>query len=107
MTTVIEILEATDMAPRWIPFFYDSNSHFGLVESPAVLVGFAKAWMESSGRHLDAFLDALSDGPRKASDPRPPKFGFRAECRGPGTLRNHLVLCGIDLDWLHEATSAP
>ena len=77
------------------------------MESPEALVSFAKAWMrDSGGRSLDEFLEALV-APQPEGTHRPAKYGFRAECTGPGTLRNHLVISGVDLGWLREATEGP
>ena len=87
MTTISEVLDAAD---RFEPFFFDSNSRFGLVESPDGLVEFAKAWMrDSGGRSLDEFLEAR-EAPRRRPGIGHPKYGFRSECTGPGTLREFL-----------------
>lgn len=111
MSTISDILEGSETPEYkartgWISFFFDSNARCGLVESPVGLVSLAKAWMrDSGGRSLDEFLGAL-EASRRHPD-FPPKFGFRAECTGPRTLREHLEANGLDLDWLREATEGP
>lgn len=111
-STISEVLERSETPEYkartgWTSVFFDSNAKSGLVEGPDDLVRFAKAWMGvSEGRTLDEFLGAL-EAPVPEGTHRLLKFGFRAECTGPRTLRDHLTANGLDLDWLKRAIEGP
>lgn len=61
------------------PFWWDSNAWFGMVETRSDL----DSLLEYEPNAMDGQeCDFVVEGP--------PKFGFRAECRGQRTLKQYL-----------------
>ncbi len=92
---------ARRISPTWIPFHYDSNSAFGLIDSPdawtrllANIKGGAEIALEARSAtwlHANTALEAGGA----------PSFGYRREhVGGKESLREWATTCGM-IEWLH------
>ena len=85
---------------KWVPFWFEGNNWFGMVEGPE---DFRKLMaLYPGGRIMSAKECVRGDDPRLPE--MPPKFGFTSECDGRITLREFLEekqMPGMLIVWDH------
>jgi hypothetical protein len=80
---------------KWVVFYLDTNSVWGMVESREDWLGMKKKWVEwQSGRTDEELKDC--PGMKEKDIPLPPKFGYVVECTGPGTLGQFFERNGME-----------
>ena len=79
----------------WVPFFFEGNLFFGRIEEP-------EEWDELRAAYSDMTDDQLLDakfatygGSTDQAERRVKKYGFRHECDGERTLRDHFTEHGM------------
>ena len=88
---------------NWVPFYFDGNQAWGLVDSPAEWERIKTAYREFAKRGACASPEELLDAtncPYTRPD-MPPMFGFVVECLdGTKTLREFFAEHGMEVGGL-------
>lgn len=65
---------------KWKSFWFESNAAWGWINSP-------KEWERIKEFHPNTDLGNAKESVDYSNSTGEPYFGFRAECRGPGILK--------------------
>ncbi len=72
---------------KWVKFYLDTNSTWGVVENREQWLEMKKTWVEhSTGRVNNDLKDCPALDPKLQDAHDLPKFGYVIECTGPDTL---------------------